>query len=309
MRLRVFTEPQHGASYEQQLAIALEAERLGFDAFFRSDHYIAFDGGDGLPGPTDSWVTLGALARETATIRLGTLVSSATFRHPGPLAISVAQVDVMSRGRVELGLGAGWNDQEHAACGIPFPPTGERFDRLAEQLEIVTGMWSTPVGTSFSYAGRHHRVTDSPALPKPVQNPLPIIIGGWGTKRTPRLAARHAAEFNMPFPPLDYYGEAVKIVRGACEAEGRDPDSLRYSVAVVLCCGEDEAQLQRRADAIHQPLGVLRANAAAGSPAEVVERLQAFGEAGADTVYLQVLDLDDLDHIRLVAEQVMPQVT
>src|SRR4051794_5420305 len=185
MDLRIFTEPQAGASYEQQLAVAQAAERLGFDAFFRSDHYLSMRG-DGLPGPTDSWVTLGAIARETSRIRLGTLVTSATFRYPGPLAIAVAQVDEMSGGRVELGLGSGWFEEEHQAYGIPFPSVRERFDRLSEQLAIITGLWTTPTGEMFDYAGENYTIAGSPALPKPVQSPHPpIVIGGTGAKRTP----------------------------------------------------------------------------------------------------------------------------
>src|SRR5690242_15867264 len=164
MELRTFIEPQQGATYEDQLAFARRSEQLGYGAFFRSDHYLAM-GVDGRPGPTDSWVTLAGLARETETIRLGTMVTSATFRHPGPLAISVAQVDAMSDGRVELGLGAGWYEAEHAAYGIPFPPTGERFDRLEDQLAILSGLWATPEGETFSYTGAVHSVVDSPGLP------------------------------------------------------------------------------------------------------------------------------------------------
>ena len=310
MRVRIFTEPQQGATYDQQLAVARLAEDLGFDAFFRSDHYLVMGGGDGMPGPTDSWVTLGALARETSTIRLGTLVTSATFRHPGVLAISVAQVDAMSGGRVELGLGTGWYDAEHSAYGIPFGASfGERFERLEEQLEIVTGLWSTPVGEQYSFAGRHYTLSDSPALPKPAQQQVPIIVGGYGPKRTPRLAARFASEFNVPFPPLDYYGTAVANVRTACETARRDPATMRFSVALVACCGETDADLARRAAAIGREPEELRANGAAGSPAETVERIRAFADAGADTVYLQVLDLDDLDHIRLIAGEVVPHLS
>src|SRR5215203_5443072 len=166
MRLRIFTEPQQGASYDELLAVARAAEELGFDAFFRSDHYLRMGDVSGLPGPTDAWVTLGALARETSRIRLGTLVTAATFRHPGPLAISVAQVDQMSGGRVDFGLGAGWFGAEHDAYGIPFPPLGERFHRLEEQLEIITGMWATPTGETFESPGGHYPITSSPALPK-----------------------------------------------------------------------------------------------------------------------------------------------
>ena len=154
MQLRIFTEPQDGADYGTLLSVAQATEQLGFDAFFRSDHYLAMTG-PGLPGPTDAWITLAGLARETSRIRLGTLMSPATFRLPGPLAIEVAQVDQMSGGRAELGLGTGWFDAEHAAYGIPFPPLAERFRRLEEQLEIITGLWGTPVGDTFSFRGTY----------------------------------------------------------------------------------------------------------------------------------------------------------
>src|SRR5437016_9262640 len=197
MRLRIFTEPQQGATYAALRAVALAAEELGFDAFFRSDHFLKMGPVSGKPGPTDSWVTLAGLARETSRIRLGTLVTSATFRLPGPLAISVAEVDAMSGGRVELGLGSGWFEAEHAAYGIPFPPLGERFDRLEEQLAVVTGLWATEAGGTFSHQGRHYPVENSPALAKPVQEGgVPIIVGGGGARRTPALAVRYAAEFN-----------------------------------------------------------------------------------------------------------------
>ena len=168
MELRIFTEPQQGATYDDLLAVARTAEELGFGAFFRSDHYLGM-GTEGLPGPSDAWVTLAGLARDTSTIRLGTMMTSATFRHPGPLAIAVANVDQMSGGRVELGIGAGWFEQEHTAYGIPFPSTGERFDRFEEQLAVITGLWGTPEGERFSFDGEHYRLVDSPALPKPVQ--------------------------------------------------------------------------------------------------------------------------------------------
>ena len=308
MDLRIFTEPQQGASYAQLLAVAQATERLGFDAFFRSDHYTNFGAGDGLPGSTDAWTTLAGLARETVRIRLGTLVSPVTFRLPGPLAIAVAQVDVMSGGRVELGLGTGWNEQEHTAFGIPFPPIGERFERLEEQLAIVTGLWSTPVGQTFDFAGSHYTLTASPALPKPAQQPLPVVMGGWGARRTPRLAARFAAEFNVPFPPPAAFAAQVPKVLAVCEKEGRDPATLVVSVATTICCGADEAEVARRAAAIGQPVEQLRANATAGSPAQVVERLREFAAAGAQRAYLQVLDLDDLDHLELIAAEVLPHV-
>jgi F420-dependent oxidoreductase-like protein len=307
MRLRIFTEHKQGAHYSELAALARLSEELGFDAFFRSDHYMAFDG-DGLPGPTDAWITLAALARDTTRIRLGTLVTPVTFRYPGPLAISVAQVDEMSGGRVELGLGTGWHDGEHAAYGIPFPSIGERFAHLEEQLAIITGLWSTPVGDRFNYTGAHYTITDSPALPKPVQQPVPLIIGGWGEKRTPRLAATYATEFNLPFAPVELFGDAVKRVRAACEAAGRDPATLRTTVAQTVCCGANEADLARRASAIGQDPASLRANNLGGLPGEIIERIGAYAAVGADTVYLQVLDIGDHDHVRLIASEVAPHV-
>ena len=308
MQLRIFTEPQQGATYDDLLAVARRAEETGFDAFFRSDHYLAM-GGDGLPGPTDAWVTLAGLARETSRIRLGTLMTAATFRLPGPLAISVAQVDQMSGGRVELGLGSGWFEAEHDAYGIPFPELGERFDRFEEQLAVVTGLWSTPPGETFDFAGRHHRLTGSPALPKPVQaGGIPVLVGGRGARRTPRLAARYAQEFNVPFMSAAENTRLFAGVRTACEEAGRDPGSMTYSSALVLCVGRDEAEIARRAAAIGREVDDLRANGVAGTPAEAVEILGRYAEAGATRVYLQVLDLSDLDHLDLVAAEVVPQL-
>ncbi|WP_344857932.1 LLM class F420-dependent oxidoreductase [Planomonospora alba] len=307
MKLRIFTEPQQGATYDELLAVARTSERLGFDAFFRSDHYVRIGPGDPGPGSTDAWVTLAGLARETSTIRLGTLVTPATFRLPGPLAISVAQVDQMSGGRVELGLGTGWFDAEHAAYGIPFPPIGERFARFEEQLEIITGLWTTPAGTTFSFEGAHYRLADSPALPKPVQSPRPpIIIGGFGAKRTPRLAARFADEYNLPFRTLEDTAVGFSRVREACEKEGRS--DMVLSVAQVVCVGADEAEIARRAGAVGRDPAELRENGLAGTPAEVVEKIGRFAELGAERVYLQVLDLGDLEHLELIAAEVLPRV-
>jgi len=306
MELRIFVEPQQGASYQQQLAVAQLAEELGFDGFFRSDHYLRMGAGNPLPGPTDSWVTLGAIARETNTIRLGTLVASATFRLPGQLAVAVAQIDDMSNGRIELGLGAGWFDDEHTAYGIPFPTLGQRFDILEEQLEIITGIWNTPIDSQYSFEGRYHGLVGCPAIPKPVQaGGPPIIIGGYGAKRTPALAARYAAEFNLPFPPLEIYRSSCDNVRAACEARERDPESMIYSVAQVLCVGANDAEVARRAQNIGREVDELVQNGAAGSPAQVLDKIASFAEAGATRMYLQVLDFDDLDHIHLLAEEVM----
>jgi len=308
MRLRIFIEPQMGATYETQLAVAKATEDLGFDAFIRSDHYIAMLGAAGDPGPTDSWVTLGALARETSRIRLGTLMTAATFRMPGPLAISVAQVDQMSGGRVDFGLGTGWHEQEHTAYGIPFPSLGERFARLEEQLQIVTGLWRTPEGERFSFAGEHYTLADSPALPKPAQpGGPPVIIGGFGAKRTPRLAAQYADEYNAPFQTLPVTAGAFDRVRTLCwERERTKP--LVYSVAQSVCCGRNKAEIRRRADVIGQDVADLREAGLAGTPAEIVEKVGAFGELGAECVYLQVLDMHDLEHIALLASDVLAQL-
>lgn len=307
MELRIFTEPQQGATYDDLLRVARATEELGFGAFFRSDHFLTM-GGDGLPGPTDAWATLAALARETSTLRLGTLVTPATFRLPGPLAITVAQIDAMSDGRVELGLGAGWYEAEHTAYGIPFPAVRERFDRLAEQLAIVRGLWTTNEGEAFSFAGEHYQLVDSPALPRPVQAPHPpIIVGGTGTRRTPALAAQYATEYNVGFQRPEPTAEAFDRVRAACAEVRRDPVPV-LSVAQVVCCGRDEAEVARRAAALGRKPEELRRNGLAGSPAELIDKLGRFAEIGATRAYLQVMDLGDLDHLALVAGEVLPHV-
>ncbi len=310
MRLRIFTEPQQGASYDQLLAVARCAESCGFDAFFRSDHYLRMGSGDPRPGPTDAWITLAGLARDTSRIRLGTLLTAATFRLPGRLAVIVAQVDAMSGGRIELGLGAGWFGQEHEAFGIPFPPTaGERFDRLEEQLEILTGMWATPDDDKYSFSGTHYRLVDNPGLPKPAQSPRPpIIVGGKGKRRMPALAARFADECNVPFTSTD---ECISVFSGldaACERIGRDPATVTRSAAVVVCAGRDDAEISRRAAAIGRDVDELRINGVTGTADEVADRLLAYGATGATTIYLQILDLSDLDHLRYIAGEVGPLV-
>lgn len=306
MDFRIFTEPQQGADYDDLLAVAQTAERLAFDGFFRSDHYLRMGDGDPLPGPTDAWTTLAGLARETSAIRLGSLVSPVTFRDPGILAIQVAQVDQMSGGRVELGLGAGWFGREHEAYGIPFP--AKRFGLLEEQLAIVTGLWETPVDDTFSFAGEHYTLVDSPALPKPVQSPLPVIIGGKGPKRTPALAARFADEYNASFPEFDDIPGLYRGVREACEAIDRDADELVYSAALVVAIGSSEKEFQSRAAAIGREGDELRANGIAGTVSEAVDRLGQLQEMGMQRVYLQVLDLSDLDHLELIASEVVPQL-
>jgi F420-dependent oxidoreductase-like protein len=306
--LRIFTEPQQGASYADLLRVARVTEDAGFDAFFRSDHYRAMGGVSGEPGPTDAWTTLTALAVQTERINLGTLVTSATFRLPGPLAITVAQADQMSGGRIEFGLGAGWFEAEHTGYGIPFPPTKERFARLAEQLEIVTGLWETPAGKSYSFSGEHYTVVDSPALPKPAR-PIPVIVGGMGPKRTPALAARFASEFNIPFAPLDEAVPQYERVTRACADAGRDPAGLVLSAAHTLVVGRDDAEVSRRADALGVDTGQLATNPLAGTPAQIVDALGTWRErTGISRVYLQALDLADLDALELVAAEVAPQL-
>jgi F420-dependent oxidoreductase-like protein len=303
---RIFTEPQQGASYDQLLRVARAAEDAGYDAFFRSDHYLRMGSSDGLPGPTDAWITLAGLARETSRLRLGTLMSPITFRHPGPLAISVAQVDQMSGGRVELGIGSGWYEAEHTAYGIPFPALGERFDQYEEQVEIIDGLLRTPVGQTYSFAGKHYQVTDSPALPKPAQSPRPpILVGGGGAKRTPRLAARFADEFNIGFVSIEQATAQFDRVKAACSAIGRDPSSIVLSVAHPVVVGRDDAEVARRAAAIGRDLDELKLNGFAGTAAQVLDRIGAWHEGtGVNRVYLQLLDLSDLDHLEFFASEV-----
>jgi F420-dependent oxidoreductase-like protein len=302
MDLRAFTEPQQGASFARLLAVAQRAERLGYSGFFRSDHYVSI-GQEPRPAVTDAWVTLGALAAQTSTIRLGTLMSSATFRLPGPLAVAAAQVDVMSGGRLEIGLGSGWYEQEHQALGIPFPSLKERFERFEEQLEILHGLWTTPEGAVFDYDGRHYQLRQCPVMFRPAQRPHPpILIGGYGARRTPALAARFAAEFNVPSATVPAAAEQFARVDEACRAIGRDPASLTRSVWLTVCIGRDEAEVRRRAAAIGREPGELREHGLAGLPGEARATAGRFQEAGVSRVYLQFLDLDDLDHLDLAIE-------
>ncbi|MEV6911840.1 LLM class F420-dependent oxidoreductase [Amycolatopsis sp. NPDC051071] len=310
MDLRIFTEPQQGASYDDLLRVAKATEDAGYDAFFRSDHYLKMGSADGLPGPTDAWITLAGLARETSRVRLGTLVTAATFRHPSVLAISVAQVDQMSGGRIELGLGSGWYDDEHTAYGLDLPPLKERFDRYAEQLAVVTGLWETPEGETFSFSGEHYQLVGSPGLPKPAQRPRPpVIIGGGGKKRTPALAARYADEFNLPFVGPGFAIEQFGRVDHAAREIGRDPQEILRSVALVVAVGRDDAEIAKRAAVIGRDVAELKENGLAGTPSEVVEKIGQWREkTGITRLYLQLLDLSDLDQIELVAAEVAPQL-
>ena len=306
MDFRIFTEPQQGASYDDLLAVAQATEKLDYDAFFRSDHYLAMGDGNGLPGPTDAWTTLAGLARETSRIRLGTLVSSVTYRHPGILAIQVAQVDQMSGGRVELGLGAGWFEREHEAYGIPFP--AKRFGLLEEQLEVITGLWETPLGETYSFDGTHYTLVDSPALPKPTQAKVPVIVGGGGARRTPALAAKYAAEFNSVFGSMDDMRTRIAGAKAACEDAGRDPESLVYSMAGVMAGGGTEAEAQRRASAIGRDLAETQRDGFGGTTDQIVDRISELREMGYSRLYLQLLDLHDLEHLDFFAREVIPRV-
>ncbi|TWF80804.1 F420-dependent oxidoreductase-like protein [Pseudonocardia hierapolitana] len=300
-------EPRHGARYEEILALALATEEAGFDAFFRSDHLMGVDPNDPSYRPTDCWTTLGGLARDTSRVRLGSLVTPVTFREPGLLAAIVASVDDMSGGRVELGLGTGWYEREHHAFGIPFPARAERFDRLEEQLAVISGLWSGP---GFSFAGAHHRIDDNRTPPRPVQRPHPpIIVGGSGPKRTPAIAARFATEFNGALTAAGGAAGLRERFAGfarACETIGRDPADARLSAVLPVACGATQAETARRAAVIGSEL--MRANAAIGSPAQVVERIGELTDAGADTVYLHIYDIHDLDHIALIGAEVLPHV-
>jgi F420-dependent oxidoreductase-like protein len=309
MELRIFCEPQQGASYDELLELALAAEAGGFGAFIRSDHYLKMGPVSGLPGPSDAWITLAGLARDTTTIRLGTLLTAGTFRLPGPLAISVAEVDAMSNGRVELGLGAGWFEDEHTAYGIPFPSVIQRFERLEEQLAIITGLWTTEIGSTFDFVGKHYQLSQSPALPKPVQSPHPpIIVGGHGKQRTPRLAAKFADEFNVPFALFEDSKAQFLRVDDACRAIDRDPSSMIHSVALVVCCGKDDAEVARRAANIGRDVEELSKNGLAGTPAQLREKISTYQAMGVSRIYLQVLDVRDLDHVALIGEEVLPAV-
>ncbi|MDT0117211.1 LLM class F420-dependent oxidoreductase [Microbacterium sp. PRF11] len=305
MEYCLFTEPQQGFTYDDQLAFARSAERHGLDGFFRSDHYLRMGEGDPLPGPTDAWTTLAGLARETSRIRLGTLVSSVTYRVPGILAIQVAQVDAMSGGRVELGLGTGWFQREHEAYGIPFP--AKRFDLLEEQLQVVTGLWSTPDAETFTFEGEHFRLDRAPALPKPVQSPVPVIVGGGGPKRTPALAARYATEFNIGFVAEDVVAEKFAVVRAACGAIDRDPSTLKLSVALPTVVGSDDAEIERRLEAIGRTREEFDDGAnIIGTPEQVAEKVERLRTLGAGRVYFQLMDLRDVDHADQIGAEVLP---
>ena len=303
MRLRVLLEPHHGATYAQILALATAAEEGGFDAFFRSDHYLGIDADDTTYEPTDSWTTLAGLGVQTSRVRLGTLVTASTFRLPGQLAVEVATVDQMSGGRAELGIGAAWYEREHQYFGIPFPPLGERFDRLEEQLAILTGLWDTKPGERFSFDGKFYQVQDCASMPRPAARPK-IIIGGAGVKRTPTLAARYADEFNGALG-LDVRERYANFRRICADVVGRDPAQVRLSATLPVCIGSSQADLERRKESLGAPGARLLAAGVTGTAGDVIRAIEDLAAQGADTVYFHLYGRDDVEHIRLLGSQVV----
>jgi F420-dependent oxidoreductase-like protein len=313
MRMRVLLEPRYGATYQQILAMAQAAQEAGFDGFFRGDHYLGIDSTDTSYAPTDSWTTLAGLAVQTERIRLGTLVTASTFRQPGMLAVIVATVHAMSGGRAELGIGAAWYEREHQSFGIPFPPIKERFDRLEEQLSIVTGLWDTPPGESFSFHGNHYQLEDCVNFPVLAPAPEPgargrprLILGVTGPRRGPTLAARFADEFNCGL--AEGMAERVANFRRICAETGRDPATVRVSTALPVSCGATAGQAQRRADALGEAGARLLRLGVIGTPGEVASRIEDLAAGGADTLYFHVYDTDP-DHLRLLGSEVLPKVS
>lgn len=311
MRYALMTEPQQGLSYEEIRAAARAAEDAGIEAFFRSDHYASFPGGSGKP-TTDAWATLAGLARETTTIRLGVLVSPVTFRLPGNLAKVIQTVDEMAEGRVEAGFGAGWNADEHAQLGLPFPDVGDRFDLLEEQMAIIHGLWTEPDGWSFE--GRHWQVTGSVRhgeIARGGRRHPHIIFGGKGHARLARLVARYGDEFNLNSASPDDAPQAYARVRDACRAEGRDPDEVVYSAMTGVLVAETEADLRARLHDLRRELDLGDADADAwlaerrrrwviGTPDEAAERVRALEAMGTQRVMLQDFVPRDLDHVALI---------
>ncbi len=314
MRLRVLLEPRYGATYDQILALARATEEAGFDAFFRSDHYLGIEPNEPALRPTDSWTTLAGLAIQTSRVTLGTLMTAGTFRYPAQLAIEVATVDAMSGGRVELGIGTGWYEREHQAFGIPFPATGERFDRLEEALSVITGLWSTPPGASFSFAGKHFRLEecrnfpatahDLAAGPGARRGPR-IIIGGGGPRRTPALAARFADEFNTGLGLGAGLPERFAYFRRVVAEHGRDPAAIRLSTTLPVCCAATAAEAERRKEFLGEAGARLLSAGVVGVPGDVLDRLEQLAQAGIDTVYFHIYDVDYLDQVRLLGQEVV----
>jgi alkanesulfonate monooxygenase len=316
MRFALMTEPQQGLSYEEILALARAAEDAGFEAFFRSDHYASFPGGAGLP-TTDAWATLAGLARETTRINLGVLVSPVTFRAPGNLAKVAGTVTEMSRGRVEVGLGAGWNVPEHHQHGLAFPDVRERFDMLEEQLAIVHGLWAEPDG--WSYAGTHWQVSDTLFRPRPVPAPAGrkhpnLIVGGEAKPRMAALVARYADEVNITSATAASATAGYERVDEACRAIGRDPASVTRSAMTGVLVGRDEAEVERRAQALLEVVGrgggldaqswlaERRRRWIFGTPEQAHARVAELAAAGVERVMLQTFLPRDLDMVAQLGE-------
>jgi F420-dependent oxidoreductase-like protein len=303
-------EGQEDVTWEDWMALARACERLGFEALFRSDHYLSV-GGAVQRGSLDAWSTVSALAAVTSKLRLGTLVSPATFRHPSVLAKNAVTADHVSGGRIELGIGTGWNQAEHRAYGFPFPSMRERMDRLAEQLEIITRSWQEG---AFSYSGEHWSVKELDARPKPVQSPLPLLMGGGAMPRGAALAARYAAEYNVLYIGPDEAAAARGRLAFACRSADRDPATLSLSLMHGFLIGADDAELAERARKLGEwngrptDLDDVRRSWIAGTPDAVIARLRAYAGAGVERVMLQHLQHDDLDTVRLVGRDVIPAV-
>ncbi len=313
MRVCLMIEGQEGVSWEDWVALGRACEESGLEGLFRSDHYAGLMG-DEMRDSLDAWTQIAALGALTERIRLGTLVSPVTFRHPSLLAKAVATADHVSGGRVELGIGAGWNVREHEAYGFPFPDLPERLERLEEQLELVVRQWTEE---SVDFSGRHYRAEALQALPKPVQRPRPpVIVGGAGKPRTARLAARFADEYNTPFPTLEQVRERRAAVERACVEAGRDP--LVFSVMTGCVVGSDRAELLHRVRRTMARMGLdgdpeefVRERGdvmVLGTVEEVVERLRGLEEAGVDRIFLQHLAHDDVELVRLLGAEVAPAV-
>ncbi|HYI67938.1 MAG TPA: TIGR03560 family F420-dependent LLM class oxidoreductase [Candidatus Limnocylindrales bacterium] len=311
MRYALMTEPQQGLSYDEILALVRTAEAAGLEAFFRSDHYASFPGASGLP-TTDAWATLAGLARDTTTIRLGTLVSPVTFRIPGNLAKVIQTVDEMSDGRIEAGFGAGWNEEEHAQLGIPFPPLGERYDMLAEELALIHGLWTEPDGWSFE--GTYWQVRGAMRhgeIARGGRRHPHVILGGKGMPRMAELVARYGDEFNLLSASPDDAPAAYGRVRQACQEIGRDPDELVYSAMTGVLVAETEGDLRTRVDDLMRALGRGAADGEAwlaerrgrwimGTPDEARERAETLAKQGTQRIMLQDFVPRDLDHVRLM---------
>jgi F420-dependent oxidoreductase-like protein len=316
MRLCLMIEGQEDVTWPQWIALAETCERVGLEGLFRSDHYVSVDEG-ATRGSLDAWTTLAGLAARTERIRLGTMVSPTTFRHPSVLGRAATTVDHISGGRAELGLGAGWYEREHRAFGFPFGPLGERMEVFEEQAEIIVGQWTTE---SFSYSGRHYVLEDCDALPRPVQRPHPpVIIGGSGKRRTVEVAVRLGQEYNVVGPTVEESRDLRRRMDEACDRHGRDPRTLVLSAMCMVCVGEDTAQAEARAQRLAD-LGFEQGDGASvlaenrdswvcGTVDEAVARLRELADAGVERIMLQHLLHDDLDAVELFGRELVPAVS